>query len=257
MIRDLSETLQAILDDPTLGKSFPELAQAQVAFDRPSEQFNPSQTTIDVFLFDIRENLELRTNEPVVERRDGQAVIRRPPKRVDCSYLLTAWAAGGTGPNLVLLEHELLGQAMQVLSRHPTIPAEFLQGDLKAQSLPVPLAIGAGENIKDPADFWSALGNRLRPALVVTVTVELQTVEPETVWVAKTHDLRLTLLSQAGAEAAAGEQPATPKTRAPAKRTAATKSAGKSSKKSSKKSVKRTARKSAKKSTAKKSSAKR
>jgi hypothetical protein len=197
MIRDLSETLQAILDDPALEKSFPELAQAQIAFDRPSEQFNPSQTTIDIFLFDIRENLTLRTSEPIVERRDGQALIRQPPKRVDCSYLLTAWAAGGTGPNLVLLEHELLGQAMEVLSRYPTIPADFLQGDLKGQGVPVPLAISAGQNIKDPADFWSALGNRLRPALVVTATVELQTTAPETVALVETHDLRLDLMASA------------------------------------------------------------
>jgi hypothetical protein len=197
MIRDLSETLQAMLDDPALEKSFPELAQAQIAFDRPSEQFNPSQTTIDIFLFDIRENLALRTSEPIVERRDGQALIRRPPKRIDCSYLLTAWAAGSTGPNLVLLEHELLGQAMQVLSRYPTIPPDFLQGDLKGQGLPVPLVIGAEQNLKDPADFWSALGNRLRPALVVTATIELQEAAPETVAVVKTHDLRLGLLASA------------------------------------------------------------
>ncbi len=246
MIRDLSETLQALLDDPALEKSFPELARAQIAFDRPSEQFNPSQTTIDIFLFDIRENLELRTSEPVVERRDGQAIIRRPPKRVDCSYLLTAWAAGGTGPNLVLLEHELLGQAMQVLSRHPTIPPEFLQGDLKAQGLPVPLAISAGQNIKDPADFWSALGNRLRPALVVTVTIELQTFEPETVSVAKTHDLRLDLLSAAPEsepKTPAGEKSASVKKSVTVKKTTAVKKRAAAKKTAGRKSAKKSAAK--------------
>ena len=257
MIRDLSETLQAILDDPALGASFPELARAQVAFERPAEQFNPSQTTINLFLFDIRENTALRSKEPIVERKNGQALLVQPPKRVDCSYLVTAWAAEGTGPQLVLEEHELLGQALQVLARYPTIPDKFLQGGLKKQELPPPLNVGgtnAGE-VKDPADFWSALGNRLRPALVVTVTVELRTVEPKKVWIAKAHDLRLALLSQAGAKKAAVEKPA------PVKRTAAAKSAVKSSekasKKSSKTSVRQTAVKSAKKSTAKKSSAKR
>ena len=49
MIRDLSETLQAILDDAALEKSFPELAAAQIAFERPSDQFSPSQTTINLF----------------------------------------------------------------------------------------------------------------------------------------------------------------------------------------------------------------
>jgi hypothetical protein len=198
MIRDLSETLQAILDDPKLGKekSFKKLVEAQVAFERPSEQFNPSQTTLDLFLFDIRENVLLRDKEPVVERLKGKAVIRRPPMRVDCSYLLTAWAAGGTGPELVLEEHDLLGRAMQVLARYPTIPEKFLRGSLKQQGRPVPLSVGGTnrDEMKDPADFWSALGNKLRPALIVTATLELQTsVHDETAPLVKTQHLRLGL----------------------------------------------------------------
>lgn len=199
MIRDLSETLQAILDDPDLEGPFPELAAAQIAFERPSEQYAPSQTTVNLFLFDIRENMELRTKAPFVERRNGQAEIHRPPMRVDCSYLLTAWVAGGAGPKPVLEEHELLGQAMQVFARYPTIPKKFLQGGLTEQGLPLPLSVGGtnkGE-MKDPADFWSALGNKLRPSLVVTVTLEMQTSEPETAPLAATKRLRIGLRSDA------------------------------------------------------------
>src|SRR5262249_10755481 len=95
MIRDLSETLRAILDDPALATSFPELAAAQIVFDRPAESFNPAQTTIDLFLYDIRENMELRSNEPRYERLNGQTRIHRAPMRVACSYLVTAWPVGG------------------------------------------------------------------------------------------------------------------------------------------------------------------
>jgi hypothetical protein len=195
MIRDLSETLQAILDDKELETSFPELAEAQIAFERPSEQFNPSQTTINLFLFDIRENMALRRNEPIVERSNGKALIRQPPKRIDCSYLVTVWAAGSTGPKLVLEEHELIGQVLQVLMRYPTIPENFLQGSLKEQGVPLPLSVGGmnkGE-VKDPADFWSAIGNKLRPSLVVTVTIELEASEPETAPLVSTQRLRFGL----------------------------------------------------------------
>ena len=120
MINELSETLRALLDDPALAAAFPELAAAQVVFDRPAEQFNPSQTTIDLFLYDVREDMELRSNEPVVERLNGRAVIKRPPLRVACSYLLTAWAVGGG--ELPLQEQKILSQALMVLARYPTIP---------------------------------------------------------------------------------------------------------------------------------------
>ncbi|HEX8294138.1 MAG TPA: Pvc16 family protein, partial [Pyrinomonadaceae bacterium] len=126
-------------------------------------------------------------------------LVRQPPKRIDCSYLLTAWTAGSTGPQLVLEEHELLGQAVQVFARYPTIPARFLQGGLKGQELPLPLNVGgtnAGE-VKDPADFWSALGNKLRPSLVLTVTLELPAEEPEPAPLVGTHELRLGLRNPA------------------------------------------------------------
>lgn len=197
MIRDLTETLQAMLDDPELGREEPfrKLVEAQIAFERPSEQFNPSQTTINLYLFDIRENLELREREPFIERRNNEALIRRPPMRVDCSYLLTAWAAGSTGPELILEEHELLGLAMQALARHPTIPEKFLQGSLKEQDRPLPLSVGGtnkGE-MKDPADFWSSLGNKLRPSLIVTATLEVPTSEPETAPLVTARRVRLGL----------------------------------------------------------------
>jgi hypothetical protein len=199
MIRELSETLQAILDDPGLENSFPELAAAQVAFERPSEQYAPTQATVNLFLFDIRENTELRVKEPVIEHRNGRAHILRPPMRVDCSYLLTAWIAGGAGPKPVLEEHELLGQALQVFTRYPTIPENFLQGSLKGQGRPLPLSVGgtnSGE-MKDPADFWTALGNRLRPSLVVTATLELQTAEPGTAPLVKQRLLHVGLRADA------------------------------------------------------------
>ena len=56
MIHDLSETLRAILTQPGLP---PELGGAHIVFDRPADTFNPTQTTVDVFLYDLRENLEM------------------------------------------------------------------------------------------------------------------------------------------------------------------------------------------------------
>ncbi|HEY9605886.1 MAG TPA: Pvc16 family protein [Allocoleopsis sp.] len=178
MIRDLSQTLRAILTQPGLPA---ELAAAQIAFDRPTEQFNPSQTTVDLFLFDVQENKELRSNEPTIERRNGQATVRQPPLRVMCSYLVTAWPVGGT--EQALQEHRLLSQVLQVFSGYPTIPEPFLQGNLRGQEPPLPMHVSVADGLKGTAEFWTALHSPLRASLMVTVTISLTPVPaplPET-----------------------------------------------------------------------------
>src|SRR4051812_36920472 len=102
MIRDLSESLRKILTQPGLPS---ELAAAHVVFDRPADTFAPSQTTISLFLYDIREDVERRDNGPMITRNNGTILTKAPPFRVACSYLVTAWPVGGSEP--VLQEHEL------------------------------------------------------------------------------------------------------------------------------------------------------
>jgi hypothetical protein len=176
MIRDLSLTLQAILDDPALAPDFPELLDAQVAFDRPSDNFSPTASTINLFLYDIRENAELRSNQPQVTRVDGRFSLTRPALRVACSYLVTAWPVGGS--DLALQEHRLLSQALQVLARYPKIPGTFLKGKLIGQEPTLPLLTAQSEGLRDPQEFWAAIGNKMRACLVVTATIALDLYPP-------------------------------------------------------------------------------
>lgn len=172
MIKDLSLTLQAILDDPGLESQFPDLFAAQIAFERPSDTFTPGQATVDLFLFDIRENAELRNSEPTAVRSNGQFTLKKAPLRVACSYLVTAWPTGGGDLNLQ--EHRLLGQALQVLARYPQIPDTFLRGQLVGQQPDLPMMSAHPEGLRDPAEFWAALGNRIRPSFVTTVTIAME-----------------------------------------------------------------------------------
>mgnify|MGYP003694059073 CR=1 FL=1 len=176
MIRDLSLTIQALMDDPALATPFPELFGAQIVFDRPAEGFNPTVPTIDLFLFDIRENVELRSNEPRITRTNGQVSISKPPLRVSCSYLLTAWPV--SGGDLALQEHRLLGQALQVLSRCSHIPAQFVKGQLVGQEPPLPVMTAQSDGLREPYEFWSAIGNRMRPSIIVTATIGLDFLPP-------------------------------------------------------------------------------
>jgi hypothetical protein len=196
MIDDLSRTLQAILDDPGLAGAFPELSAAQISFDRPTDPYNPSQTTLNLYLYDIRENVELRNSEPLISRNHGEATLLPGPLRVACSYLLTAWPVGGT--DLALQEQKLLGQALLVLSRYTLIPAKFLKGSLIGQDPALPLMTSQIEGLKDPSDFWTALGNKLRTAISLTVTISMQPFIAETALMVSTSEIRLGLMDATG-----------------------------------------------------------
>jgi len=198
MIRDLSTTLQAILSDPSLAVPFPELSKALIAFDRPDDGFKPAQTTVDLFLFDVRENMELRSNEPKIKRLNGQAVIHQAPMRVACTYLITAWPVGGT--DLALQEQRLLTQTLQVLSTYPRIPASFLKGKLVGQEPPLPMMATDPDELKNPAEFWTAIGNKMRASVTLTVTISMEVFAPVTAPVTKTGLVRLGERTAADAE---------------------------------------------------------
>jgi hypothetical protein len=175
MLNVLDTALEGILESanaPVL------VRDAEISFDRPSDTFNHDTTKIGLFLYDIRENTELRSSEPFIERTNGVATITKPPIRLACSYLVTAWPGSVfTGEEAILKQHELLGAVLQVFSGMPTIPASLMQGDLASQPYPIPLVTLQGDLTRNPAEFWSALGGKLRPSFTLTATIALMTSE--------------------------------------------------------------------------------
>ncbi len=168
MIQDLSKTLRSILTQPGLPAP---LSSALIVFDRPSDPFTPAQSTVDMFLYDARENLELRTNELVIDRNNTQSVTHKPPLRLACSYLVTAWPVGGV--DLALQEQQLLSQVLQTLAHYPTIPTNLLQGSMVGQTPPLPMVALHPDALKNLSEFWTSLGNKLRPSLTITVTISM------------------------------------------------------------------------------------
>ena len=106
-----------------------------------------------------------------MERRsDGTASKSRAPVRIDCSYLITAWASG-TSNTPAQDEHRVLGEVMKVLVRFSTIPAAILQGSLQGQEPPLPATSLQPGRLQSISDFWQTLGGRPRAALTYTVTI--------------------------------------------------------------------------------------
>jgi hypothetical protein len=177
MIDDLDRSLEVLLRrelPPGL------MGQVTISFAMPDDQFPPSSVSlpaIDLFLYDIRENRELRTNEWQIERNNGTAIKKRAPARVDCSYLITAWASD-TSTTPALDEHLLLGEVMRALLRHPSIPDEVLQGRLQGQDPPLPAAALLPDHLQSLGEFWQALGGKPKAAFHYTVTISVEVQEP-------------------------------------------------------------------------------
>jgi hypothetical protein len=173
MFDDLDKTLKKILDDPAMPASIAGLHNADKSFLTPDRNFTPAQAAVNLFLYEVKENRQLRDAEPIVEKIGTTFVQRPPPLRVDCCYLVTGWSSQ-TGAVKASEEHRLLAEALLWLSRFPTIPATFLQGSLTNQLYSPPTMVAQADGSKNAAEFWLALGIPPRPAFHLTVTIAME-----------------------------------------------------------------------------------
>jgi len=191
MIDDLDKTIEELLKRE-LPASL--VQQVSITFATPDSKFPPTSVTlpaVNLFLYDIRENLELREVEWTVDRNNGNPVKRRPPVRMDCSYLVTAWPNPASN-TASLDEHRLLSEVMRVLIRHRTIPEAVLQGNLAGEDPPVPGPSLHPGRLQSPGEMWQALGGTPKAALHYTVTLSVPpaaAVETEPLVVDKTIKL--------------------------------------------------------------------
>jgi hypothetical protein len=166
MLHLLDESLEAFLRATVpLGKR-----EVDVSFAAPDRDWaaRVSRPTVNLYLWDVRRNLDQRdAGMEVVPGENGRALRRPPLPRVDCRYLVTAWTTE------VQDEHSLLGHTLAALLLHSTLEERYLSGSF-AQVRPLPTIEVAGTDGRDNSDFWSALGGQLKPGLdvVVTATVD-------------------------------------------------------------------------------------
>jgi hypothetical protein len=184
VIDDLDRTLQELLRRELPPGVF---EQVSVSFAAPDNSFPPASVVlpaVDLFLYDVRENLDLRAPGWDIDyRNDGTAMRQRKPIRIDCSYLITAWPSESS-PTPAFDEHLLLSEVMRALLRHPTIPEGLLFGKLRGQTAPLPASTLHPGKLQSLAEFWQAMGGKPKAALNYTVTIGLiadQPVETDTI----------------------------------------------------------------------------
>src|SRR5215211_7734844 len=163
VIHEVDSALRALIDREA------GIRDVEVVFDAPTRDWASRRTTptVDVYLYDIREDLRRRERGVLNEyNEDETRIIGRhlPPRWFKLSYLVTAWTQRPED------EHRILSQLLRTFLRHDCLPDELVTGALAESGLVVPLTIGLPPpEDRGFADVWSALGGELKPSLDVVV----------------------------------------------------------------------------------------
>jgi Pvc16 N-terminal domain len=146
--------------------------EVEVAFDAPTSEWAARRNapTVNLFLYDIREDLARRYRGLIAEHDAQGVVVARhdPPRWFKLSYLATAWT------NRPQDEHRLLSALLAGFLRREVLPSDRLAGSLAELGLPVPVtvALPPGED-RALADVWSALGGELKASLDLVVSAPM------------------------------------------------------------------------------------
>lgn len=167
MISAIDEALQSLIRSDVLGGS-----EVDVVLDAPTKDWAARRNapTINLYLYDIREDLRRRERGWIdVRGPDGTVVRRRPaPRHFKMSYLVTAWTQRPED------EHRLLSALLRCFLKYEALPPGLVVGPLAEAGLPVPLSVGLPPpEDRGFADVWSSLGGELKPSLDLVVIAAL------------------------------------------------------------------------------------
>jgi hypothetical protein len=164
MLLEVHNTLQRLLYER--GQISP--AEVDIQFGRPTrEQVDKLiRPTINLFLAEIQENLEMRRSDYLTRRRDDNRVERYlPPRHFDLLYMVSVLT------NTIEDEHLLLWRVLTTLGRYPELPAELLSEEMRAAEQAISTKVCQHEAGAQLNSLWSGLGVPPRAALTYVLTL--------------------------------------------------------------------------------------
>jgi hypothetical protein len=184
MIEELDLALKQLLTDEVLVKS--NLTETKISFAQPNEEWRGQgqRLELNIYLYDIREDRKLRSNEQQLRRfPDGNIDKMKPRPRVSCAYVITAWnkAAVTNQVDREEQEHWLLSKVLRVLLNFPKLPEDYWPRSESGEEPPLPMISAQAGGLVEPGEFWSALNTAVRPSIhcVVTLTLDSKDWERE------------------------------------------------------------------------------
>jgi hypothetical protein len=164
VIHEIDEAIEELVKREVLDGS-----GAEVVFDAPTKDWASRRNTptVDIYLYDIREDLNRRQVGSLRTRNDEGVVVAmtEPPRFFRLSYLVTAWTQRPED------EHRLLSAMLYAFLRHKVMPDEYRTGTLVDSSSPILIEVAKppGES-RQISEVWSALGGELKPSIDLVVT---------------------------------------------------------------------------------------
>jgi hypothetical protein len=193
MLRDLLQSRVTGFIGPT-----------QVGFGPPNADWKAAviaagEERFNLYLYDMRENLRLRSNEWQTTQVEGQSIVNAPSPRLDCTYLVTAWSPVAPGPlfDPAREEHQRLYDALAVFMKfRPLAAAEvystavpsgmdlatFTAAAPALVAQPLPLDAALPDAVHEAPEFWTTMKVDSRPAVRLTVTIPVVLDEPDAVY---------------------------------------------------------------------------
>lgn len=166
MISEIDAALSRLLGEQTFASE-----RIKVELDPPTKDWaaRRSGPVLNLFLNDIREDMERRTADVVEVKVNGNVVARRPAERTFLfTYALSAWTSRPED------DHALLSAALLALLKKEYISEDISDGvlaDLARRGRPAMLRVGGimySDRIN--TDLWSSIGGEFRPVIAITVS---------------------------------------------------------------------------------------
>lgn len=164
MIGEIDDAIRALVKE-----SDGIAADIELALDAPTKDWAARRNapTVDLFLYDIREDTK-RREYGFSEHRDERGLVakRTPaPRYFKLSYLVTAWTQRPDD------EHRLLDALLRCFLRYDAIPSGFVVETTADTGMPCSLSVAQPPpEDRAFADVWSSLGGELKPSLDLVIT---------------------------------------------------------------------------------------
>ena len=167
MIHEVDEALRTLIRRDALNGT-----GVEVLLDAPTKDWSARRTTptLDLYLYDIREDLQWRSYGSVDVRDQNGLISARgvPPRYYKLSYLVTAWTQRPED------EHRLLSAVLHCFLRFESLPKDVLPESLSRSGLPLRTTVALPPpQDRALSDVWSALGGELKPSLDLVVAAPI------------------------------------------------------------------------------------